>query len=70
MAGYGSTQMGNASEEQTIVALSLEWLTENLPSPNVIKCDVEGAELEIFERTSKMLRTLRPVIICEVRSNT
>ena len=70
MAGYGSTQMGKASEEQTIVALSLEWLTEKLQPPNVIKCDVEGAEVEVFDGQSKMLGTIRPVIICEVSSKT
>jgi FkbM family methyltransferase len=66
LVGYGGSQMGKAFEEQTVVALSLDWLTDKLPPPRVIKCDVEGAELEVFSDQSKMLSKVRPVIICEV----
>ena len=70
LAGHGHTQMGETYEEQTIVALSLDWLTEKLPPPNVVKCDVEGAEVEVFSGQSKMLGNIRPVIICEVGGET
>ncbi len=67
MTGYCNTQMGRVYEEQTIVTLSLGWLAEKLPPPNLVKCDVEGAELEVFCGQSKMLEHIRPVILCEVR---
>ena len=70
MAGHGHTQMGKAYEEQTVVALSLDWLTDKLPPPNVVKCDVEGAEVEVFAGQAKMLGHIRPVIICEVGGET
>ena len=66
MSDYGRSQMGKAYEKQTIVGLSLDWLTVNLPRPNVVKCDVEGAEIEVFSGQTKLLRDIRPVIICEV----
>jgi len=70
LTGYGGTQMGKIREEHTVVALSLTWLTDKLPLPNVIKCDVEGAELEVFSDQCKVFSKLRPVIICEVTAET
>jgi FkbM family methyltransferase len=66
LSGYGRSQTGGGREIQTIVALSLDWLAEKLPPPNVIKCDVEGAEIEVFSGQSRILSDIRPVIICEV----
>ncbi len=66
LAEFGRSQMGGTDEEQTIVALSLDWLASQLPPPNVVKCDVEGAEVEVFLGQSMMLENVRPVIICEV----
>lgn len=69
MRGYGQTLMGLPSESQTVVALNLDWLGSNLPPPNVIKCDVEGAEADIFSGQTEILNKIRPVIICEVSDN-
>ena len=66
MRGYGQTLMGPPSESQTVVALNLDWLASKLPPPNVIKCDVEGAEAEVFSGQARILNEIRPVIICEV----
>jgi FkbM family methyltransferase len=70
MSEYGRSQMGRASERQTIVALSLAWCATWLPHPNVIKCDVEGAELEVFLDQPVIFKDIRPVILCEVGSQT
>jgi FkbM family methyltransferase len=70
LVGYGYSTMGKVVEEQTIITLSLDWLADRLPPPNVIKCDVEGAELEVFSDQSIMLSKIRPVIICEVGEET
>ena len=34
-------------EEQSVVAVSLDWLLESLAPPSVVKIDVEGAEIEV-----------------------
>jgi FkbM family methyltransferase len=70
MRGYGQTQMGVPSESQAVVALNLDWIASKLPAPNVIKCDVEGAEAEVFTGQAKILNEIRPVIICEVARDT
>lgn len=66
ISGYGQTQAGKSINSQTVVTVSLDWLAERLPVPNVIKCDVEGAELEVFAGQSRILTKARPVIVCEV----
>jgi FkbM family methyltransferase len=67
-SGYGETLMGAAAENLTVVAVNLDWLDAKLPPPNVIKCDVEGAEAEVFVGQKEILANIRPVIICEVTS--
>ncbi len=66
LSGYGSTQSGGVCERQTVVALSLDWLSERMPLPDVIKIDVEGAELEILRGGIRLLEQKRPVVLCEV----
>src|SRR5262249_30239194 len=66
LSSYGRTQMGKVYEKQTVVALNLDWLAQKLPRPVVVKCDVEGAEIEVFSGQSRILTDIRPVIIVEV----
>ena len=58
--------MGGLEEQQVVAAFNLDWLLTRLPIPDVIKIDVEGAELEVLRNQSRMLNQVRPVIICEV----
>jgi FkbM family methyltransferase len=68
LQGYGHSQTGGVSEEQTVIAVSLDWLAERLPLPDVIKIDVEGAELEVLQGGSGLLRNKGPIVLCEVGS--
>lgn len=68
LAGYGSTQTGGVTETQTVVTLTLDWLLTKVPAPNIIKIDVEGAELEVLSGALEIIKTIRPVVICEVGS--
>lgn len=36
------------------------------PAPDVVKIDVEGAELDVIAGMSDLLRTRRPVVVCEM----
>ena len=36
--------------------------------PDMLKCDVEGAEVEVFRGARKLLKEKRPGIICEMHS--
>lgn len=66
LEGYGQSQMGGTAEIQTVVTLSLDWLSERLPAPDVVKVDVEGAEGEVFGQSVGFLKRYRPVVVCEV----
>jgi hypothetical protein len=49
--------------------VSLGWLLSQLPAPDVIKIDVEGAEFEVLDGQHEILDRVRPVIVCEVGKN-
>lgn len=66
LAGYGNSQTGGIAEQQSVISVSIDWLAERLPPPDVIKIDVEGAELEVLTGALGLLRTKGPVVLCEV----
>ncbi|MBK20555.1 MAG: methyltransferase FkbM [Rhodospirillaceae bacterium] len=66
LAEYGHSQTGGVMEEYTVPTFTLDWLLDNQPEPDLIKCDVEGAEVEVFRDQIKMLKEIRPIIMCEV----
>jgi FkbM family methyltransferase len=67
LSGYGASGDG-IKEEQTVPAVSLDWCAKRRPLPDVIKIDVEGAELEVLTGARYILELRRPVILCEVTS--
>lgn len=69
LLGYGSSQMGGIAEEQTVPAFNLDHLLSELPPPNVLKVDVEGAEVEVLRGQRHMLDEVRPIVLCEVSGN-
>jgi FkbM family methyltransferase len=70
LAGYGSSQMGGIEEQHIVATFNLDWLLATFRKPNVVKIDVEGAELEVLRNQHRILNEVRPVIICEVGSET
>ncbi len=66
LAEYGHSQTGGVMEEYTVPTFTLDWLMDNQPRPNLIKCDVEGAAVEVFRGRLKTLKETRLVIMCEV----
>jgi FkbM family methyltransferase len=66
LAEFGTTQTGGSREQQSVVAVTLDWLMESLPAPSVVKIDVEGAELEVLKGSRRLFETVRPVVFCEV----
>jgi hypothetical protein len=39
------------------------------PAPDFLKCDVEGAEVEVFRGAGRLLTEKRPAILCEMHSD-
>ncbi|HTZ33503.1 MAG TPA: FkbM family methyltransferase [Methylomirabilota bacterium] len=52
----------------TVEATSLDDFCSSHPEPDCIKCDVEGAEVQVFHGARNLLRRRHPIIICEMHS--
>lgn len=63
--GFGSNLTGGVRETQTVLTVPLDWVAERIPLPDVLKIDVEGAELCVFRGAAQMLKARRPVVIFE-----
>lgn len=50
---------------QLVMTVTLDWLAARFPAPDVIKIDVEEAELAVLAGGPLVLRQC-PVVICEV----
>src|SRR5580692_8767864 len=48
--------------------VSLDDFVRGTPAPHAIKCDVEGAELEVFRGAKNLLQAHHPWILCELHS--
>ncbi|MBF0138558.1 MAG: FkbM family methyltransferase, partial [Magnetococcales bacterium] len=62
----GSSQSGGVSTSYPVITLTLDWLLEQYGRPDLIKIDVEGAELLVLQGGKMTLTKARPVIMCEV----
>ena len=68
--GFGSTQTGGVRETRTLPCVTLDHLLDHFRSPDVLKIDVEGAELMALRGASRVLSQSRPLIYCEVADPT
>jgi Methyltransferase FkbM domain len=63
-----TTQAGGTRKINCVVAVTLDCLFENLPTPQVLKIDVEGMEDRVLAGGVRLLAEARPKIWCEVSS--
>lgn len=66
--GLGHIVSAAARDTIQVDAVSLDDYTRTQPPPDFIKCDVEGAEVEVFRGAQRLLQEKRPCIICEMHS--
>lgn len=66
LAGLGAPQGNDVREKQHVMTVSLDWLLTQLPPPNVLKIDAEGAELRILRGATGLLTTHKPRLALEV----
>ena len=64
--GFGMSQLGGLRRTQTALCLTLDWLLQYLPPPDVLKIDVEGVEGAVLRGASAVLATARPRIHSEM----
>jgi FkbM family methyltransferase len=67
--GAGDELVGPVVEIQTVVAITLDWLLARRPAPQVVKLDVEGAELMVLRGAHELLRRHRPKLLLEVHAH-
>ena len=67
--GLGHVVAAGGSDTIQVSAESLDDYSWTQPLPDFIKCDVEGAEVEVFRGASRLLKEKRPAIICEMHSD-
>jgi FkbM family methyltransferase len=58
----------SAGERIPVPAVALDDVIETRPAPDFVKCDAEGAEVEVFRGARRLLREKRPKILCEIHS--
>ncbi len=63
--GKASNSLSGKGKAQTVVSVTLDWILDYFPAPEVIKIDVEGLEYEVLRGGPKVLATC-PRILCEV----
>jgi len=64
--GAGEELIGRTAATHPVVTITLDWLLERRRKPDVLKIDVEGAELAVLEGARHLLRTHRPRLLLEV----
>jgi FkbM family methyltransferase len=63
--GFGTSEAGGVRSTELALTVTLDWLARRFPAPDVLKIDVEGAELAVLAGGPSVLRG-RPSVICEV----
>jgi FkbM family methyltransferase len=66
LEGVGFTQAGGTRSIECVLSITLDWLLEQVPAPQVLKIDVEGMEHRVLAGAKAVLSRARPVIWCEV----
>ncbi len=67
--GLGHVQAdGTAKNSIGVAAVSLDDYAIHAPLPDFVKCDVEGAEVEVIRGARRLLAEKRPGVLCELHS--
>jgi FkbM family methyltransferase len=69
LAGHGLPAMGHVRSRFIAPVFTLDTIADRWRAPDLIKIDVEGAELRVLEGAGRTLRQHRPLILLEVTSN-
>jgi len=67
--GLGRVVTNSGVKVVVVPSLCLDEFVETERPPDLIKCDVEGAEVEIFRGAKKVLTKYKPLVECEVHSD-
>lgn len=67
--GVGMFTVGPGSPDGILTpCVTLDDFISQFVAPDVIKCDIEGAEVEAFRGADRLLTVYNPIILCELHS--
>jgi FkbM family methyltransferase len=66
--GEGHIVADRSANAISVTATSLDAYAWTKAGPDLVKCDVEGAEVEVFRGAEHLLCDKRPKILCEMHS--
>jgi FkbM family methyltransferase len=67
--GLGHVVNGGGNDAIRVEAVTLDDYANAGPAPDFVKCDVEGAEVEVFRGALQLLKEKRPGILFEMHSD-
>jgi FkbM family methyltransferase len=67
--GHVSTTNSSASNIISVEAISLDQFVLSHSAPDFLKCDVEGAEVAVFQGPEGLLREKHPILLVEMYSS-
>jgi FkbM family methyltransferase len=67
--GLGRVVSSEAGDTIQVSGVSLDEYARTQAGPDFLKCDVEGAEVDVFRGAERLLKEKRPGIICEMHSD-
>jgi len=68
--GVGKFSVGESATAGTPTrCVALDDFARSSAAPDVIKCDIEGAEIEAFRGAEELLEARHPMILCEMHSD-
>jgi len=66
--GLGHVAPTSANDTVQVSAVSLDEFIQTSSPPDFLKCDVEGAEAEVFRGAQRLLKENRPILLCEMHT--
>lgn len=69
-SGIASVSDGPIAAHKPVVSVTLDFLLEHWPAPNVVKIDVEGADFMALSGAPRLLRDARPLVYIEMTPQT
>lgn len=69
-SGLVETASSAPASQKPVMAVTLDFLLQHWPAPNVVKIDVEGADLLVLRGAIRLLRDVRPAIYTEMTEDT